>query len=102
MFCVNCGKKESKNRVLVNNTCPECLKLQVQPNISALNIDDDSTLSTITFGTFKVWLQLFLQSAVQSSIQNNLTEITKEFSKTKSDLENTKKELTQQNKNSVT
>ena len=92
LHCVKCGKPETKNRsVDAQYHCDDCRKNA--PVIRDLDIGDDSTLSNVSFGEFKTWLNTTLKIALQEELNKHVENLKAEIKAVNTELSTTKKEL---------
>lgn len=99
MFCRECGKKESQRLPIDKFTglCQKCTETLAQQaaagsqNIPAIN--DDATLSAITFKDFRLWMQSVIQNTVQGEIKAVLEKCTKDIEGVKKELAESKKDV---------
>ena len=110
-FCSNCGKKSTKSRLIDDKTatCSECRSEIVSSNgmndyidshasimAEPPTVNDDETLTNITFGTLKSWLTLtYAQhvAEIDKRLTKEITDIKKDLEDTKGTLANTNTEL---------
>ena len=100
LHCVQCGRPETKNRTIdAQYHCDECRKNV--PQIRDLNIGDASSLSDVSFGQFKSWLNATIKLAFQEELNVHVENLRAEIKTVSTELSTTKKELTTE-KNRVT
>ena len=99
VFCRECGKKESQ-RLPIDKFSSLCVKCAETLATQATNghqptpvIDDNATLSAITFKDFRLWMQSVIQNTVQGEIKAALDKCTKDVESVKKELEESKKDV---------
>lgn len=72
MFCTSCGKKANKTRTIDSSTkvCNQCPSRVGQTVGMPNGIDDDSTLSDIKFGDFKVWINTVISKVINDELSD--------------------------------
>ena len=92
IHCVTCGKPETKTRVIDSHYhCEECRKSV--PEIQALNIDDASNLSQISFKNFKDWLTGTLQITLTEQFNRYAENLQSDIETIKTELAEVKRDL---------
>ena len=98
--CGDCGKKETKTCIIVNNGYNHCIEKMDTTNTNkgvsreslTTKIDDDESLNNISFGGFKVWLEnKFMKhviNAILSKVKVVSEKLIDEITMVKGDLKN--------------
>ena len=100
VYCRECGKKETQRLPVdkFSGVCSKCTEtLSNQATAAGQNnvpvIDDETTLSALTFKEFRLWMQTVIQNTIQGEIKAALDKCTKEIETVRKDLDESKKEV---------